>query len=467
MDERVSTGIRKLDSLMGGGIPAGSITLIKGQCGSGKSTLGVQYLVDGARHGRKGVLIVAEQDRKSVFNNFAALGLKEAVEQNLIRLVDFSRLRSLESDKKLTGKFALQIFDELDAEEAQLLVLDSVQSFALAVLGQPHARVRDLVFDLADRCRSMDVTALFISEEGTQDNLGIEEFVLDNVIQLSSRQLENWGHKTIQVTKMRGTDHDSGVHGVLFTPKGLDLFLSYTVEPSPVKIPNAAQFGIPVLDNVLGGGIPRGRFFLLEVDSLATHWQPILRAWHARVKGTKEGIIALPGSSMATKEAMEVFESSEDHQITFIDAYGRREPSDGTRSQDGWITFKRAESGHQIVEMINLAASEATKEDFKPFRIHMNMSDLAAFMGEESALAAIPNSIELLKDHNNVLVAVFTPELHSSRFQDSLRYFASAILKLWVSHGLEVLQVIKAPAGNISRPYIVRRIPEDPYVELL
>ncbi|MFQ5980494.1 MAG: ATPase domain-containing protein [Candidatus Heimdallarchaeota archaeon] len=467
MSERTSTGIPNLDSLMKGGIPIGTITLAKGQYGTGKSTLGVQYLVEGARNGKKGILIVAEQDRNSVLKNFVNLGLQEAIEQDLILLVDFSRLRSLESDKKLTGKFALQIFDELDAEDAQLLVLDSLQSFALTVLGQTHERVRDLMFDLADRCRRMDVTALFISEEETQNIPGIEEYVMDNVIQFSNRRLGNWEHKTVQVAKMRGTNHDAGIHGIFFTNKGLDLVLSYAVEPTPSAIIDAAQFGIPALDNLLGGGIPRGSFFLLEVDSLATHWQKILGAWHARVKGTQEGTIAIPGSSMATKEAVDIFETSEDRQITFIDAYGRKKASNGNKSQDGWITFKRADSGQQIVEMINSAASEASKDGWKPFRIHMNMSDLAAFMGEENALAAIPKSIELLKNHNNVLVAVFTPELHASRFQDSLRYFASGILKIWVENGLEVLQVIKTQAGTVSRPFIVRRTSQDPFVTLL
>ena len=118
--------------------------------------------------------------------------------------------------------------------------------------------------------------------------------------------------------------------------------------------------------------------------------------------------------------------------------------------------------------MINSAALEATKGGgYKPFRIHLNMSDLATFIGEDTTFSAIPKSIELLRNHNNVLIGVCTPELHSSRFVESLRYFASGVLKLWVDHGLEVLQLIKSPNGCISRPYVVRRTSQDPFIELL
>ncbi len=465
MNEVISTGIPKLDALMGGGIPTGTITLLKGTCGTGKSTLGVQFLVEGARKGQKGILVIAEQDRRSVLNNFATLGLSELIETKEILLVDFSRLRSL-TKKDLSGKFALQLFEDLEIEEAQLLVLDSIQSFVLTVLEETTERVRDLIFQLADRCRSVGITSLFISEEGTYDDLGIEDFILDNVIRLAKRHLGDWEHKTVQVAKVRGQKHDHGIHGAIITSKGLDIVHSYQIDPEVTKISNSAHFGIPSLDKLLNGGIKRGSFFLLEVDSHATHWQPILGAWHAHVKDSKEGTIAVPGSSIATKEVTNILETSDDLQITFIDAYGRKKAQLDNRSEDGWFVF-RADTGDQIVEMIDIAATQASKAGYKPFRIHMNMSDLAGFIGEESALSAIPKAIELLRNFDNCLIGICTPELHTPSYIESLRYFSSGIIKLWVDRGLELLQVTKHPIGSISRPYIVRRISEKPFLELL
>ncbi|MHA1449001.1 MAG: RAD55 family ATPase, partial [Candidatus Hodarchaeales archaeon] len=73
LDLRVSSGIDVLDSMLYGGLYPGSVTLINGAFGVGKSTLGIQYLIDGAKKGEKGILILTEELPRMILKRYSTL----------------------------------------------------------------------------------------------------------------------------------------------------------------------------------------------------------------------------------------------------------------------------------------------------------------------------------------------------------------------------------------------------------
>ena len=128
--QKVPTGIAGLDRVLGGGVPAGRMTLVSGGAGSGKSMIGLQCLLHGARAGEPGILVMFEERAASVRQNARALGwdLTPLEKKNKLFLLD----ARLSPEVVISGDFSIKSLLEIlnqkaKAMRARRIVIDAVE----------------------------------------------------------------------------------------------------------------------------------------------------------------------------------------------------------------------------------------------------------------------------------------------------------------------------------------------------
>jgi len=220
------TGIKGLDVLLGGGIPEGNLILLSGVCGTGKTTMSMQYLVSGAEKGENGVFVSMEEDLERLKNYAMLFGwdVDKLEKENKLAFLQMGLLKWKEIYK--LESFFQRIKEAIEKVKAKRLVLDS-----LSVLGY-HIResfeLRRIAFFLGKMLKDAGCTALVISEipEGSNklSSFGVEEYVADGVILLRLLEVGERLVRAIVVRKMRGMEHSTKICPMRITKKGMEVF---------------------------------------------------------------------------------------------------------------------------------------------------------------------------------------------------------------------------------------------------
>ena len=267
---KAPTGIAGLDDITNGGFPVGRPTLIVGGPGSGKTLLGITFLVNGAlRFGEPGVLMSFEENAEELAADVASLGVDLAalVDKGQL-LVDYVHVDRSEIEE--TGEYDLEgLFVRLDsavrAIGAKRVVLDTIESLFGGLSNESilRAELRRLFRWLRDR----DLTVVITGERGeaTLTRHGLEEYVTDAVIQLDHRVLDQISTRRIRVVKYRGSSHGTNEYPFLIDADGISVLplTSLTLQhaASTERVPS----GLEALDGMLGGaGYFRGSTILLS-----------------------------------------------------------------------------------------------------------------------------------------------------------------------------------------------------------
>jgi circadian clock protein KaiC len=216
--DRVTTGVTGLDQILGGGLPRLSNTVIQGATGTGKTLLSLQFLIEGARLGEKGVLFTLEETPDQLRAIAAGLGWDlPALERKGLLTIDYTSPVELSTDRYLqAGR------DFVERGQVKRVVFDSLTSMALGVPSE--RRFKELVYAMGKHMRACGVTPLMTIE--AQQMLGIDEvsghgvsFVADNLIQLRYLEVGGRLERGISVIKARGVKHDTSMR-VLQIGKG-------------------------------------------------------------------------------------------------------------------------------------------------------------------------------------------------------------------------------------------------------
>jgi circadian clock protein KaiC len=232
--ERCKTGIDMLDDrILNGGLPRGGITLVSGSSGVGKTTLCSHFLFNGAKkYNENGLLFTLTESvsqLKKYMGQFKFYDEK-LVEKGKVQILDMRAIyRQLgmnrDQDTLQDMNAILRIVDSIIGEyNIRRVVVDSVSAMAFRLVDKN--KIRDLIFRFGGIIVDRDCTCLLTSEEASGIRRYSEfniEFICDGIFFLRERELGNTLIRTLQVIKMRGTNHLRNEHELIMDSSGIAL----------------------------------------------------------------------------------------------------------------------------------------------------------------------------------------------------------------------------------------------------
>ncbi len=224
VEGRVETGVPGLDELVEGGLRRGSINLVSGGCGSGKTIFCVQYVYHGAMIGENSVYITFEETPESLKANTRRFGwdLDVLEAEDKLRIVSLRPTDILDLVKKEHGP----IIDALESIDAKRLVIDPVSTVELMIENAFDRRkyILELCKELYNRGYTCLMTHGSDNWFGRQQQYGLIGFLVDGIILLYYSPVGGRRVRALEVLKMRGTRHREGVFPLEIGDSGVRVF---------------------------------------------------------------------------------------------------------------------------------------------------------------------------------------------------------------------------------------------------
>ncbi len=266
---RCGTGIPELDHILNGGLPRGHLFLLEGEPGTGKTTLGLQFLLDGVAQGEAVMYVTLSESQRELegvaqSHNWSLDKVKlleYTAREDLLRPEDqYSAFHPSEIELQDTME---RLMSELDRLRPQRVVLDSLSEIRL--LSRDALRYRRQILSLKHYFTNRDCTVLLLDDRTTEAGTMELQSLAHGVIRMERMQREIGSiRRRIQVTKLRSSQFREGHHDYAIRTGGIEIFPRLVAADHREEIqPGVIASGIPHLDRLWGGGIRRGTSTLL------------------------------------------------------------------------------------------------------------------------------------------------------------------------------------------------------------
>jgi circadian clock protein KaiC len=215
--ERVATGVAGLDEMLGGGLWRGSTTLLGGPTGAGKTTIALQFILDGVRGGEPGLYVHLEENPTQL--EFLVQGFGTDPATPGLHLLYHSPVE-LQIDALVDDVFAL-----IRERGVKRVVIDAVGDLVTAV--RDAQRLHDYLYALSQHFAVNGVTAIITFETarpGITGGYSIDapfSHLSDNILLLEAGIAHDRTHRKLRVIKTRGSGHDPRVREVEITGEGI------------------------------------------------------------------------------------------------------------------------------------------------------------------------------------------------------------------------------------------------------
>jgi circadian clock protein KaiC len=219
--ERLSVGVKALDEMLGGGIPAGYSVLVAGPSGSGKSVLATNFIMEGARHDEPGIIAVFEK-RPSEYSQSGHGGREfgQMVRDRTVGIIH-TRPLDLSIDETLHD-----IVTAIHTLKAKRVVIDSLSGFELALAPTFREDFRESLYRMVAVLTGMGITLMLTAElEDSYVDLRFSPhgtaFLTDAIIMQRYIELKGQLQRVIAVVKVRGSAHAKDLRAFEITGDGI------------------------------------------------------------------------------------------------------------------------------------------------------------------------------------------------------------------------------------------------------
>jgi circadian clock protein KaiC len=225
--ERVPTGIADFDAMLRGGFMRGDAVMLAGSAGSGKTTIGLQYLVNGIAMGEPGIYLTFEQMPDQIYRDALSFGwdLRKLESEDKFRLICTTPRLLVEGSgaEELLGGPIKEI-------GAKRIVVDSVSHLSMFV---PNGDLRKEAYRMVNYFKLAGLSSLLLweaqQEYGNSFNVSdvAMSFLVDTIVLLKFIEIDSAIRRAMVVLKMRGSDHDKTLREYEITKDGVHVHSSF------------------------------------------------------------------------------------------------------------------------------------------------------------------------------------------------------------------------------------------------
>ena len=268
--DKARTGVPGLDDVLAGGLTAGHVFLLEGNPGTGKTTMALRFLLEGAAAGEQGLYITLSETRQELRNGAASHGWALDDKIEVFELVPAESLLDAEQQQSLLyssdlelGEATTSIFREFERVKPSRVVLDSLSEIRL--LAQSSLRYRRQILALKHYFARHGATVLLLDDRTTEMSDKTAHSVVHGVI-LLEELAPNYGaeRRRLRVSKYRGQGFRGGYHDFTIKTGGVVVFPRLVASEHRTTFARAQmKSDIAGLDALLGGGIEQGSSTLI------------------------------------------------------------------------------------------------------------------------------------------------------------------------------------------------------------
>ena len=332
---QTETGIAGLDQLLHGGLPRGRMHLIEGEPGTGKTTLALQFLLEGCRQGERGLYVTLSETNEELHHVAASHGwMLEGIDVYQLAAAtertsdDYTLYHPAEIE---LGDLTKAVLDHVEAVKPARVVFDSLSE--LRLLARDPLRYRRQILGLKEFFSARPATVLLLDDHSAGESDLQLRSLAHGVLLLEHLPFEyGRARRRVRIVKLRGTAVTEGFHDFLIGRGGLVVFPQLV--PGPGRGPRSSAplvSGLPELDALVGGGLTWGTTTLFIGPAGAGKTTVAAQYLCGAANPTAKSVVFLFDERMATFVAR-------------CDALGMR-------------ASERIDSGHLVVEQIDPGVS--------------------------------------------------------------------------------------------------------------
>ncbi|MGA8160342.1 MAG: ATPase domain-containing protein, partial [Acidobacteriaceae bacterium] len=267
--ERFATGIAGLDDILGGGLARNHLYLVEGDPGTGKTTIAMQFLMEGVRRGQKGLYVTLSESKAELLEIADSHGWSlDGVE--IFELVPDEAQLKPEAQYTVFNPSEIEMSDTTNAVMAEVerlqparVVFDSLSE--LRLLARDSLRYRRQILGLKQYFSGRNCTVLLLDDRTGEGHDQQLQSIAHGVILMESAERE-YGIKRrrLEVKKLRGSKFREGLHDYCIKRGGVEVYQRLVAAEHLVTFqPTQLESSITALDTLLGGGIDSGTSTLL------------------------------------------------------------------------------------------------------------------------------------------------------------------------------------------------------------